>query len=78
METMTFDESRLEELSRQEPQAPWGRRTSSFRTAVILGVLVPAAIIVGLWFYSDLPKPVASVRPCEPPIPTGLPVMKPG
>ena len=56
METVTFDDSRIEELSQQEPQTPWGRRTSKFRSAVILGVLVPAAIIVALWFYTDVPK----------------------
>ncbi|MBI1349941.1 MAG: phosphate ABC transporter permease PstA [Actinomycetales bacterium] len=60
-QTITFDDSRLEELAQQEPQAPWGRRTSTFRAAVIPGVLIPAAIIVGLWFYSDLPKPVLMV-----------------
>jgi phosphate transport system permease protein len=61
MQTTTFDDSRLEDLSRQRPKAPWGRRTSKFRTAVILGVFVPAAIVVALWFYTDIPKPVIMV-----------------
>lgn len=56
--TTTFDESRLEGLSQQTPDRPWGRRTASFRTVVILAVLIPAAIVTGLWFYTDIAKPI--------------------
>ena len=59
--TITFDETRSDELSDQRPQAPWGRRTASFRTVVILAILIPAAIVTMLWWYSEIPKPVIMV-----------------
>lgn len=59
--TTTFDDSRLEELAQQRPQAPWGRRTGSFRTIVFLAVLIPAAIITVMWFYTEIPKPILMI-----------------
>jgi phosphate transport system permease protein len=59
--TIVHDDSRAEVLSQQRPQTPWGRRTASFRTVVILAVLIPAAIVVGMWWYSDIAKPVLMI-----------------
>ncbi len=59
--TIIFDDARVADLSQQKPQSPWGRRTSSFRTVVILAVLIPAAIVTMLWWFSDVPKPVLMV-----------------
>jgi phosphate transport system permease protein len=59
--TVIFDETRVPQLGEQKPQMPWGQRTSSFRTIVILAVLIPAAIVVGLWWFSDIAKPVLMV-----------------
>ncbi len=59
--TQVFDESRVASLAEQRPQAPWGTRTASFRTIVILAVFIPAAIVTGLWWYTDIAKPVLMV-----------------
>ncbi len=59
--TVTFDDSRADELAQQQPEAPWGRRTASFRSVVVLAVLIPAAIVTMLWWYSEIPKPVLMV-----------------
>ena len=42
-----FDDAALTELQRQEPQVPWGRRTSKFRTVVILAVFIPSFFLTG-------------------------------
>lgn len=56
--TITFDDSRVESLSQQQPEAPWGRRTASFRTTVFLAVLIPAAIVTGVWWFTDIPEAI--------------------
>jgi phosphate transport system permease protein len=60
-QTITFDDSRLTDLQQQQAQTPWSTRTSSYRTTVFLAVLIPAAIVVGVWFFTDLAKPVVMV-----------------
>ena len=52
--TITFDSETLPRLQEQKPQAPWSRRTASFRTVVILAVLIPAAIVTMLFWFSDI------------------------
>lgn len=59
--TITFDESRLDDLQQQAPHHPWGRRTASFRSAVTIAVIVPAVIIALLFWYSTIPAPVIMV-----------------
>jgi phosphate transport system permease protein len=59
--TAVFDDAKLGQLASQAPQAPWGRRTTRFRTAVFLGVLIPAAITSLLWWFTDIPEPVLMV-----------------
>jgi hypothetical protein len=59
--TITFDEAALTRLSDQRPEAPWGRRTASFRTVVILAVLIPAAIVTMLFWFSSIPGAVIMV-----------------
>jgi phosphate transport system permease protein len=59
--TLIFDDARLAELSTQEPKAPWGRRTASFRTVVILAILIPAVVVTLLWWFTDIPEPVVMV-----------------
>ncbi len=59
--TLIFDADRLPVLADQTPQRPWGRRTSSFRTIVILAVLVPAAVVVSLFWFSSIPGPTILV-----------------
>ena len=44
--TTTFDDSRLADLSTQVPQTPWGRRTASFRTTVVLAVLIVPFVLL--------------------------------
>jgi phosphate transport system permease protein len=59
--TLTFDAEALPRLAEQKPDNPWGRRTSKFRTVVILGVLVPAAIVTLLFFFTSIPGAVIMV-----------------
>lgn len=59
--TLTFDESRLAELEQQQAIEPWGRRTSKFRIAVALAVVVPAVIVAAIWLLTDIPKPTVMV-----------------
>jgi phosphate transport system permease protein len=59
--TITFDEAALTRLADQQPEAPWGRRTASFRTVVILAVLIPAAIVTMLFWFSSIPGAVIMV-----------------
>ncbi len=59
--TIIFDDSSLVELQQQKPQVPWGRRTSKFRTVVILAVFVPAAIVTMLFWFSSIPGPVIMI-----------------
>ncbi len=59
--TIIFDDALVADLSQQQPQTPWGRRTSKFRTVVILAILIPAAIVTMLWWFSEIPKPVLMV-----------------
>lgn len=59
--TITFDDSTLVELQQQKPQAPWGRRTSKFRTVVILAVFIPAAVVTMLFWFSSIPGPVIMI-----------------
>lgn len=59
--TIIFDDSSLAELQQQKPQVPWGRRTSKFRTVVILAVFVPAAIVTMLFWFSSIPGPVIMI-----------------
>ena len=59
--TITFDDATLPELQRQTPQVPWGRRTSKFRTVVILAVFIPAAIVTMLFWFSSIPGPVIMI-----------------
>jgi phosphate transport system permease protein len=59
--TITFDEAALTRLADQQPVAPWGRRTASFRTVVILAVLIPAAIVTMLFWFSSIPGAVIMV-----------------
>lgn len=59
--TITFDDSRVSELSAQAATTPWGRRTSRFRTTVFLAVFVPAALVALIWWFTDIPKPTVMV-----------------
>jgi phosphate transport system permease protein len=59
--TTTFDPSALPELQKQSPSAPWNRRTGNFKTAVALGVVVPALIIGALFFFTEIPGPVIMI-----------------
>ncbi len=54
--TITFDPSRLAELQKQPAQRPWGRRTSGFRVAVAVAVVVPAMVVAAVWVLTDIPK----------------------
>lgn len=60
-DTLVFDDTRLAELQQQAPASPWGRRTSSFRVTVFLAVLIPAVIVTGLWWFTDIAKPVLMI-----------------
>ena len=59
--TIIFDESRTDELSQQQPQTPWGQRTASFRTVVFLAVLIPAAVVTAVWWFTDIPEAVVLI-----------------
>ena len=59
--TITFDDTTLPELQQQKPEAPWGRRTSKFRTVVILAVLIPATVVTLLFWFSSIPGPVIMI-----------------
>ena len=59
--TITFDDTRVSELSAQAATTPWGRRTSRFRTTVFLAVFVPAALVALIWWFTDIPKPTVMV-----------------
>jgi phosphate transport system permease protein len=59
--TTIFDPEALPRLAEQVPDNPWGRRTSTFRTVVILGVLVPAVVVTLLFFFSTIPGPIIMV-----------------
>ena len=59
--TITFDDRTLPELQQQKPEAPWGRRTSKFRTVVILAVLIPATVVTLLFWFSSIPGPVIMI-----------------
>lgn len=59
--TLVFDAADLPRLSQQEPLHPWGRRTANFRLVVFLAVLLPAAIVIALWWFTDIPKPVIMI-----------------
>ena len=59
--TITFDDRTLPELQQQKPEAPWGRRTSKFRTVVILAVLIPATVVTLLCWCSSIPGPVIMI-----------------
>jgi len=59
--TVIFDDSALPELQQQKAQAPWGRRTSKFRTVVILAVFIPAAIVTLLLWFSSIPQAIIMV-----------------
>ncbi len=59
--TITFDDATLPGLQQQKPEAPWGRRTSKFRTVVILAVFIPAAIVTILFWFSSIPGPIIMI-----------------
>jgi phosphate transport system permease protein len=59
--TIVFDENSASLLSQQVPQTPWGRRTAPFRATVILAILIPAAIITGLLFFSSIEPAIIMV-----------------
>lgn len=59
--TITFDDTKLPGLQQQKPEAPWGRRTSKFRTVVILAVLIPATVVTLLFWFSSIPGPVIMI-----------------
>lgn len=59
--TTIFDDAHLDELQNQKAQAPWGRRTSKFRTVVILAVLIPATIVTLLWWFTEIPEAIVLV-----------------
>ncbi|MBK9739602.1 MAG: phosphate ABC transporter permease PstA [Actinobacteria bacterium] len=59
--TITFDAESLPRLEEQKPQTPWGRRTSRFRTVVILAVLIPAMVATMLFWFSAIAGPIIVV-----------------
>lgn len=59
--TSVFDPQTVPDLRKQQPGTPWGRRTSKFRTVVILAVLIPAAIVTLLFWFSEIPGAVIMV-----------------
>lgn len=59
--TTVFDSAQLDGLEDQVPTTPWGRRTSKFRTVVILAVLIPAAIVTVLFWFSEIPGAIIMV-----------------
>jgi phosphate transport system permease protein len=59
--TITFDDAALTRLADQRPETPWGRRTASFRTVVILAVLIPAIVVTMLFWFSSIPGAVIMV-----------------
>jgi len=59
--TITFDAEALPRLQEQQPEAPWGRRTGSFRAAVFLAVLIPAAIVTLLFWFSSIEPAIIMV-----------------
>ena len=59
--TTVFDSETLPRLEEQKAQTPWGRRTSRFRIAVILAVIIPAIIVAALFLLSTIPGAVIMV-----------------
>lgn len=57
--TLLYDPAKAD--TTLEAAHPWARRTSGFRRAVILAVLIPAIIIIGLVFFTSIPVPVTMV-----------------
>jgi phosphate transport system permease protein len=59
--TIVTDSERLADLADQKPETPWGRRTGSFRTIVVLAVLIPAAFVFGLFWFSSIEPAIIMV-----------------
>jgi len=59
--TITFNSDVLPELAKETPKAPWSRRTSGFKRAVALAVVLPALIIGALFLLTDIPGPIIMI-----------------
>ncbi len=53
--TTLFDPSRIPSLQQQERTRPWSKRTKKFDASVAVAVLVPLAIVVSMFLFSEIP-----------------------
>ena len=61
MSTTVFDEQEVSTLREQRPMRPWRSRPPRFWAAVIVGSVVPLAIVAGLWLTLPIPGAVLMV-----------------
>lgn len=59
--TATLDESVKAQWAQQQPQRPWRKKPARFNAAVVIGSLVPLAIVALLNFSTDISGPILMV-----------------